>query len=485
MHFDMNHQTQGRRSFALETLQLSPTSRPPETLGLQRWNKTKTLNPLYSIAPIAHQRRTRASSRRHLHRFKIRVNEPSITTCSQPLPADGPPMSTPNLTTAILSQFPSREPCFGHSKLPECQNVTDTMVKFLNISDYDRYFQSYCLFPPDDSCEFGFCPNPDVASPTVRASTYFTTVMSAVLILYLPGEVASTFFSQLLNVYSLIIAAIIAVANRNLTKAHTGVAIGLACSPLSAYLILYVVRALFGYNSRLNQVFGPGMWIPRAAVLMLVPVWLTLLTLAAMPRSAWRFQQSACDEVVGNHRVLREFFEPVLIVARDKAVLPATIFIGVTWLVGWVTAVVRERKVIWKSGKGIFRPHRIWRKVVDRYPFIQFYTVIFIPHLVWIVNIESGVHKMLKHESFSYSYGQMLALLVTIPPLYQLILLVPRVFWWFFDLNWVRVILGRRDKPLHDPGHLRRTTTETLYDVDMRPLVASEAKTHGRELSSG
>lgn len=55
-------------------------------------------------------------------------------------------------------------------------SVTDNMVNFLNltvpIADVKSFLTVYCLNPPtDDSCPFGFCPNPDIAGPLVRFSS--------------------------------------------------------------------------------------------------------------------------------------------------------------------------------------------------------------------------------------------------------------------------------------------------------------------------
>jgi hypothetical protein len=50
------------------------------------------------------------------------------------------------------------------------------------------------------------------------SSAYFTSLVSAILVLYSPADVESSFFAQLLNVYSLVNAAIIAIAKHNLTK---------------------------------------------------------------------------------------------------------------------------------------------------------------------------------------------------------------------------------------------------------------------------
>ncbi|KAJ7119461.1 hypothetical protein C8R44DRAFT_982184 [Mycena epipterygia] len=104
------------------------------------------------------------------------------------------------------------------------------------------------------------------------------------------------------------------------------------------------------------------------------------------------------------------------------------------------------------------------RHVVNQYPFIQFCTVIALPHFIWF-NIEIGLQILSTRESFSATYGQirrqpfvpelsslsdlsqLLAIFVTIPPFLQLCLLLPRVLLWFVDLTWVRIITRRQDKP--------------------------------------
>jgi len=67
-----------------------------------------------------------------------------------------------------FGQFPTRPDCFGE---PGCNNtVSWPMYQFLNMTA-DNYNSFYCLNPPGDSCAFGYCPNPDVASPAVRAAS--------------------------------------------------------------------------------------------------------------------------------------------------------------------------------------------------------------------------------------------------------------------------------------------------------------------------
>ncbi|KAJ7078658.1 hypothetical protein C8R44DRAFT_95931 [Mycena epipterygia] len=330
------------------------------------------------------------------------------------------------------------------------------MINFLNISNPRSYLEAYCLNPPVDSCAFGYCSNPDIASPAVRVSTYFTAVVSAILVLHSPEDVASSFFSQLLNVYSLIIAAIISISNRNLTKPHTVVALSLAGSPLSAYLIIYVIRSIIGNQNRLGAVFGEGKWLNRSAVLAILPIWISVLVFSVLPVGAWHFQQSACDSQLGKH-VLRIFFEPFLVFFQVYPVTGAVI-VGV-FVAVWGMCVYLQRWEIWKKGNKKLPWRRIWRKVVDAYPFVQFCTVIFIPHVFWILNIEIGIQVLLPNEKFSATYGQLLALFVMIPPLFQLCLLVPRLPRWFADLTWVRLLTCRRNKPLRS-RRLQRTDSE-------------------------
>ena len=42
--------------------------------------------------------------------------------------------------------------------------VTNDMLTFLNLTVISSYMAAYCLAPAlDDSCPFGFCPQPDIA----------------------------------------------------------------------------------------------------------------------------------------------------------------------------------------------------------------------------------------------------------------------------------------------------------------------------------
>ncbi|KAJ7098603.1 hypothetical protein B0H15DRAFT_771752 [Mycena belliarum] len=338
------------------------------------------------------------------------------------------------------------------------------MLDFLNITNPGVYLDVYCNNPPVDSCSLGYCPNPDVGSPAVRFSTYFVSLVSAILVLYSPADVTSSFFAQLLNVYSLIVAAIVAIGGHNLTKLHSVVALTLAASPLSLYLIFYVGRSLLGKPTRLQAVFGQGMYLNRALVLVMLPLWVSVLAFTVLPTATWEFQQAACDmcapsstrspftlhsshREVAHNQIARMFFLPFI--AFFFVYPQIGILILASVLISWGVAIFRLRKIIWGKRTRILPLGRLWyvRKVVNRYPFVQFYSVIVLPHVFWIFNIEIGLAKLSPREHFSATYGQLLAIFVTVPPFIQLCLLLPRVPPWFVDLAWVRMLTCRRDEP--------------------------------------
>ncbi|KAF8183871.1 hypothetical protein K438DRAFT_1838767 [Mycena galopus ATCC 62051] len=295
---------------------------------------------------------------------------------------------------SATSVFPDHDLCFGDPSNTStiCRIPSATMIRFLNISSPNSYLDAYCNNPPVDSCSFGYCPNPDVASPAVRYSTYFTSLVSALLVLYSPEDVASSFFAQLLNVYSLIVAAIISIAKHNLTKLHSVIALTLAASPLSLYLIMYVFRSLLGRQTRLEAVFGPGKYLNRALVLIILPVWASVLGFTALPTSTWEFQQAACDTEIASNHIASLFFLPFIVFFVSSPEVGALIIASI--VIPWGVAIWRLRKIIWAKHDRVLPLGRLWRKVVTRYPFIQFYSVIVLPHTFWIFNVEIGLRAL-------------------------------------------------------------------------------------------
>lgn len=233
------------------------------------------------------------------------------------------------------------------------------------------------------------------------------------------------FYSQILNVYSFIIAAIIAIGKHNLSRLHSAVALSLVGSPLSAYLLIYVIRSLFGRMTRLQRAFqvGRGKYLNRALVLMMLPLWLAVLIFTALPESARIFQQAACDSVVASNRILRSFFLPSIVMFEGSPGIGSSILAPLAF--AWGVCIFLQRGKIWGKSK-IFPVTRMWyvcsphlsgcltaacvirREVVEAYPFVQFCTVILVPHVFWITNVEVGLF-LSSHEGFQATYGQVCA----------------------------------------------------------------------------
>ncbi|KAJ7916536.1 hypothetical protein B0H13DRAFT_2448749 [Mycena leptocephala] len=283
---------------------------------------------------------------------------------------------------SATTTFPDHDPCFGMTQLI---NLPHSFARDDQLFEYSSPIISRQLLQ--------------------QTTTYFTSLVSAILVLYSPEDVESSFFAQLLNVYSLIVAAMIAIARRNLTN---------------LYLLAYLARSLFHKHTRLDRVFGEGKHLNRIIVIVMFPLWLGVLSFVAMPTSTWEFQQAACDST--GRSIFIAMGNGYLSTAKD--------YLG----------KAQQTPSLWSA-----LLHR--RKVSNRYPFIQFCTVIVLPHFIWIFNIEIGLHIVSTRESFSATYGQLLAIFVTIPSFIQLCVLLPRVPRWFWDLTWVRLLTCRRNAP--------------------------------------
>lgn len=60
---------------------------------------------------------------------------------------------------------------------------------------------------------------------------------------------------------------------------------------------------------------------------------------------------------------------------------------------------------------------------------------------LWIASLEDGA--IFDNEHFLPTYGQLLAIFVAVPPLLQLIVMLPGLWPWFKDLAWVRFLTCR------------------------------------------
>ncbi|KAI0795499.1 hypothetical protein C8Q75DRAFT_746302 [Abortiporus biennis] len=348
--------------------------------------------------------------------------------------------------------IPTNNPCFGGDC---CSNapVTPAMIDYLNITNTKSYFQAYCVNPAsDDDCPYGYCPNPDVAGVLVRLSQYVTSLCLSVLLFYSPEDAQTAFWAQMITVYSMIAGVGISIIRSDITRFHSVVAVVMIGSPLNFYLIVYAVISFWYSKHRLVVLFGPGRIINRVFVIVAGALWITLLAITFSDGYKKNFKQISCDDgnltgAISRLAYVFPFFViPVLSAGVDVAfLLPICLTI-----IGWIVAIVLQRKYIWRQGER-WSPHfgRIWSITGREYSFIHFMLIGVIPTAYWITVIELACVYSSDDAEVPASYGQILALFVALPPLVSVSMLTPRCIQWFLGLAWVkflrRSVTGRRE----------------------------------------
>ncbi|TDL17983.1 hypothetical protein BD410DRAFT_787957 [Rickenella mellea] len=325
--------------------------------------------------------------------------------------------------------FPDRAECFGLFDLTNttCTAPTSTMINFLNITDYNIYKKIYCLNPPQDSCAFGFCPNPDIGSPAVRIATYIQTLCFAILVYYSPDGITGALYAQMLSSYSLMLSAITAAITKQLSVFHALIVLSYIGSPLALFLSIYAIRGIFGKANRMDVIFGPGKILNRTLVLGLLPLWFAGVGIVADSRSAGWFQQGACIKMNFGSTSVLAFM-------NLYALWPAV-------LVAWIISLCFRRLLISTKESRWFPIVVKWNNIAEYYPFIHFTITVIIPMTWWIVVLELDAAYL--HEYFTPTQGQILAIFAAVPATVQAALLVPRMLRWFMGLSWVLFITRR------------------------------------------
>ena len=239
---------------------------------------------------------------------------------------------------------------------------------------------------------------------------YTSTICLAIVILYNPAAIVDSFYAQLLQIYSLMVAAIVAIALHQLTRLHAVFALTAAGSPLSLYLLFHALRSFFTHSVlRLDAVYGRHRGaraiFNRLAVVIGLPLWITILAVIARPsRSGW-FQQTACDAVFKDGLVGRFFYGPIyLLIERSTRTRILFLTPIAALIMAWVVAIVLQQNAINKYNREVGIVRRVWRAVTDTYPFIRICTVILFPMGFWIAMMESGA--LFSNEYFIPTYGQ-------------------------------------------------------------------------------
>ncbi|KAJ7213382.1 hypothetical protein GGX14DRAFT_563706 [Mycena pura] len=99
-----------------------------------------------------------------------------------------------------------------------------------------------------------------------------------------------------------------------------------------------------------------------------------------------------------------------------------------------------------------------------RYPFLHFCGVFLVPMMYWVLLNELQLWAT-PDNIFTPSFGQVLALFVILPPLVQVLMLIPKAYRrWFRNLTVIRLVTQRELEPLDLPeGNYRITRVHSCH----------------------
>lgn len=225
-----------------------------------------------------------------------------------------------------------------------------------------------------------------------------------------------SFYGLIVQNYALMLAAIISIVKRQLTRFHAMFVLVVVGSPLTIYLLAHAIRSIFfKCNARLESIFGKSVgfarFLNRFVVVAAVPLWVYMIVAIVQPRQAVWFTQTACDDAIlqtpgdptsihGSHDGSFALFVGIGVAYFAFITVPLGSFIFVWFIIAWV----RKRKEIRQRPKGVNYFRRVWRVVTEHYPVIRFAITIMLPFLNWILLLE-GTAKF-SNESFTPTLGQ-------------------------------------------------------------------------------
>ena len=157
--------------------------------------------------------------------------------------------------------------------------------------------------------------------------------------------------------YSLLLTACISIFRHELTKFHALIVSVIVASPLTIYLNIYSIRAMWGGQHRLENVLGKENLFKRLFVLFATVIWAALTIYSFIPKNTPRFAQSSCKP----QPLVLNFFliTPIsvgLMERKEKPWLGVVVAIPLLLIItAWVTAILLKRRVIWPPGE----PYRV------------------------------------------------------------------------------------------------------------------------------
>jgi hypothetical protein len=172
-----------------------------------------------------------------------------------------------------------------------------------------------------------------------------------------PDEVTEAYWSQLLTLYSIIVAAAISIFQTppSLTKFHAIVAVELVASPLTFYLAIYAIRSFFNNKHRLDRLLGRGKLHYRVMAIGTFALLVAFYIYILLPSHVQKFSQASCDAksilVKANFLLPAIFF---FVIFTYAGILPGIlvtlpfIFVAFSWV---ATVYIRRQELWYKSGK--------------------------------------------------------------------------------------------------------------------------------------
>ncbi|KAJ6462426.1 hypothetical protein C8R45DRAFT_525680 [Mycena sanguinolenta] len=375
--------------------------------------------------------------------------------------------------SAVLAFFALLPFAASQSSLPAISTFGFQTPLSMSDSTFPDYISAVCIEPSKitlDQCFIGDfswtrCPNTDVAGILVRVSTYLANFLLGIVLMYSPDDAATAVWAQLLTVYSLLVSGLIAIGNGSLSRFHSEMTIFLVMSPLSTSLFVYAILGLCGRKHRLDNILSgrPEHLLPRLLVITYVVLSIAILLFNSSATES-RFAPNPCEFDSATKSTARAFTNllfipyagliPVALLAVAAVELHDGFIGGVAFaanlpffliVVAFVCGVVRQRHRLAKEFREQNNRWKIWVTwdvLAEQYPFMHFCGVFFGPMIYWVWVNELGTLAT-PDNLFSLSFGQILAAFVVIPPLWQVIQMVPKARGWFMNLRVVCFVTGR------------------------------------------
>ncbi|CAA7259345.1 unnamed protein product [Cyclocybe aegerita] len=285
--------------------------------------------------------------------------------------------------------------------------------------------------------------NPDVGGFAVGLSNIVINIVLPILLRWAHDDVQTTVVMLLSQVYPIMIATAGSINSTNLSLFDAHFAVAVTASPISVYLVYSAFRDFLGHHNSLFENLRTGKTIIRYLSLALPFLWLGInLTISFSPRAfknspdycrgmtftRW-FEFQAVSNFIGVLDVMgrRDIWNDL----QGRGGLGA-IALASMWV--WAIYIVRHRydildELVYRKERQSKRstlakiwyrvwniPAASWFVVTTSHPWMIF-VIIMCLHWSWVLGIAKG---MTSSQQYELSYGQIMSLFSTVPPILAL-----------------------------------------------------------------